>query len=52
MALAYQYSDNLMFKLSVRNVFDVDARASSTEVIEYDIPLEGRGAWLNLSYQY
>ncbi|MCJ8270816.1 MAG: TonB-dependent receptor, partial [Psychrosphaera sp.] len=50
--LSYKFSDNLVSKLTVRNLFDTDARSPTTVQLPEDFPNEGRGAWLSLEYHF
>jgi len=38
--------------LSIRNLFDAEAREPTDAVILYDLPLAGRNFWLELGYQF
>lgn len=49
--------DNMKFNLSIRNLFDEDARAPTAPVvpgivIAEDYPLEGRGVWLSAKVNF
>lgn len=50
--LSYKLSDNLVSKLTIRNLFDVDARFPSTTQLAEDLPQETRGAWLSVEYRF
>lgn len=51
-ALVYQFNSQLTLKLMMRNLLNDDARAPSRETIANDLPLESRGTWLNVKYQF
>lgn len=49
---ALRITTELDAAVSIRNAFDVDARAPSNGTIPDDYPLEGRSIWFELSYQF
>lgn len=52
MALHYEFDQYTRFKLAIKNVFNVDARAPASTDIYHDLPLERRGLWLDVSYRF
>lgn len=48
---SYQFNDRLTSKLSIRNLFDSDARHPANTQLPDDFPAEGRGIWFSLDYR-
>jgi iron complex outermembrane receptor protein len=50
LSLIYDLSDQVNLRLSIRNLFDSNAREASDGKVAEDYPLEGRGIWLSVNY--
>lgn len=50
--MRYAGSDNWEFAASVRNLFDVDARASTSAAVPDDLPLPRRSLYAELRYKF